>query len=54
MESQKGDTLAFGESKLQGKISGYASGGQGQEKISDNGSQGYVSIEQGYRYLDRN
>lgn len=38
---------------LQGKISGYASGGEGQEKVFDDGSRGFESIGHGYRYLDR-
>jgi len=38
---------------LQGKISGYASGGESQEKTFDDGSRGFESIGHGFRYLDR-
>lgn len=38
---------------LQGKISGYATGGEGQEKTFDDGSRGFESRGRGYRYLDR-
>jgi hypothetical protein len=38
---------------LQGKVSGYASGGEGQEQIFDDGSRGFEYVAHGYRYLDR-
>ena len=38
---------------LQGKISGYASGGEGQEKTFDDGSRGFEFTGYGFRYLDR-
>ena len=38
---------------LQGKISGYASGGEGREKNFEDGSRGFESSAHGYRYLDR-
>ena len=38
---------------LQGKISGYASGGEGQEKTFDDGSRGFEFTGHGYRYFDR-
>ena len=38
---------------LQGKISGYASGGEGQEKTFADGSRGFEFSGHGYRYLDR-
>ena len=38
---------------LQGKISGYASGGEGGEKTFDDGSRGFEFTGHGYRYLDR-
>jgi hypothetical protein len=38
---------------LQGKISGYATGGEGQEKKYDDGSRGFESTGHGYRYADR-
>ena len=38
---------------LQGKISGYASGGESKEKIFDDGSRGFEFTGYGYRYLDR-
>ena len=38
---------------LEGKVSGYASGGEGQEKIFDDGSRGFEFVRAGYRYLDR-
>ena len=38
---------------LQGKISGYASGGEGQEKTFADGSRGFEFSGHGYCYLDR-
>jgi hypothetical protein len=38
---------------LQGKISGYASGGENQEKTFDDGSRGFEFSGYGYRYIDR-
>lgn len=38
---------------LQGKISGYASGGEGREKNFNDGSRGFEFTGHGYRYLDR-
>lgn len=38
---------------LKAKISGYASGGEGQEKKFDDGSLGFEFMADGYRYLDR-
>lgn len=38
---------------LQGKVSGYASGGEGQEKTFADGSRGFEFIGSGFRYLDR-
>ena len=38
---------------LQGKISGYASGGEGRERTFDDGSRGFEFTGSGYRYLDR-
>lgn len=35
------------------KVSGYASGGDGQEKKFDDGSMGFELVAGGYRYLDR-
>lgn len=38
---------------MKAKLSGYASGGEGQEKKFDDGSQGFEMISDGFRYLDR-
>lgn len=38
---------------LKAKLFGYASGGEGQEKIFDDGSVGFEILSDGYRYLDR-
>ncbi|MEA3434889.1 MAG: DUF5680 domain-containing protein [Thermodesulfobacteriota bacterium] len=38
---------------LKAKLSGYASGGEGQEKKFDDGSIGFEIVSDGYRYLDR-
>ena len=38
---------------LLGKVSGYASGGEGQERTFDDGARGFESTGYGYRYLDR-
>ena len=38
---------------LKAKMSGYASGGEGQEKKFDDGSVGFEIASDGYRYLDR-
>lgn len=38
---------------LQGKISGYASDGERQEKSFDDGSRGFEFTGHGYRYVDR-
>jgi len=38
---------------LQGKASGYASGGEGQERTFEDGSRGFEFIGEDYRYLDR-
>ena len=38
---------------LKAKLSGYASGGEGQEKKFDDGSLGFELIANGYKYLDR-
>ncbi|MBI5602253.1 MAG: hypothetical protein HY879_02775 [Deltaproteobacteria bacterium] len=38
---------------LQGKASGYASGGEGQERIFEDGSRGFEFVGEHYRYLDR-
>ena len=53
MEPKKGDCLTLLDFILQGKISGYASGGEGQEKTYDDGSRGFESSGHGFRYLDR-
>ena len=38
---------------LKAKISGYASGGEGQERKFDDGSVGFEIVSDGFRYLDR-
>lgn len=38
---------------IKAKSSGYASGGEGQEKKFDDGSLGFEMVSDGYRYLDR-
>jgi len=38
---------------LKAKLSGYASGGEGQEKKFDDDSVGFEILSGGYRYLDR-
>ncbi len=38
---------------IKAKLSGYASGGEGQEKKFDDGSLGFELVSNGYRYLDR-
>ena len=38
---------------IKSKLTGYASGGEGQEKKFEDGSQGFEIISDGYRYLDR-
>ena len=38
---------------LDAKVSGYASGGESQEKTFDDGSRGFEFTRHGYRYLDR-
>ena len=38
---------------IKAKLSGYASGGEGQEKKFDDGSIGFEMVSDGYRYLDR-
>ena len=38
---------------LKAKLSGYASGGEGQEKKFDDSSVGFEIVSDGYRYLDR-
>lgn len=38
---------------LKAKLSGYASGGEGQEKKFDDGSVGFELVSDGFRYLDR-
>ena len=38
---------------LKAKLSGYASGGEGQEIKFDDGSIGFEIVSEGYRYLDR-
>lgn len=38
---------------IKAKLSGYASGGEGQEKKFDDGSLGFEMASDGYRYLDR-
>ena len=38
---------------IKAKLSGYASGGEGQEKKFDDGSLGFEMVSDGYRYLDR-
>jgi hypothetical protein len=53
MEPQKVDSMTLLDFILQGKISGYASGGEGQEKTFDDGSRGFEFTGHGYRYLDR-
>jgi len=37
---------------IKAKISGYASGGEGQERKFDDGSLGFEFMADGYRYLD--
>ncbi|MBU2629708.1 MAG: hypothetical protein KKE61_13905, partial [Proteobacteria bacterium] len=38
---------------IKAKLSGYASGGEGQEKKFDDGYLGFELMSDGYRYLDR-
>ena len=38
---------------LQGKVTGYAAGGEGQEKTFPDGSRGFEFCGHGFRYLDR-
>lgn len=38
---------------LKAKLSGYASGGEGQERKFDDGSVGFEIVSDGFRYLDR-
>ncbi len=38
---------------LKAKLSGYASGGEGQERKFDDGSVGFEIVSNGFRYLDR-
>jgi len=38
---------------MKAKISGYASGGEGQERKFDDGSLGFEFMANGYKYLDR-
>lgn len=38
---------------LKAKLSGYASGGEGQERKFNDGSVGFEIVSNGYRYLDR-
>ena len=53
MKPQKGDSMTLNDFILQCKISGYASGGEGQEKTFDDGSRGFEFTGHGFRYLDR-
>jgi hypothetical protein len=53
MKPQKDDPITLLDFILHGKISGYASGGEGQEKTFDDGSRGFEFTKDGYRYLDR-
>ena len=53
MKPRKEDSMQLLDFILQGKVSGYASGGEGQEKTFDDGSRGFEFIGYGYRYLDR-
>ena len=53
MKSQNGDSMSLLDFILQGKISGYASVGEGQEKTFYDGSRGFEFTGHGYRYLDR-
>ncbi len=38
---------------VKAKLSGYASGGEGQDILFDDGSKGFELTSDGYRYLDR-
>lgn len=38
---------------LQSKITGYASGGEDQERTFDDGSRGFEYAGHGYPYIDR-
>ena len=38
---------------LKAKLSGYASGGEGQERKYDDGAVGFEIVARGYRYIDR-
>ncbi|MFC2053803.1 DUF5680 domain-containing protein [Chloroflexota bacterium] len=38
---------------IKAKISGYASGGEGQERKFDDGSLGFVFVADGYKFQDR-
>ncbi|BCS97214.1 hypothetical protein DSLASN_28460 [Desulfoluna limicola] len=38
---------------LKAKLSGYASGGEGQKRAFDDGARGFEIAADGYRYLDR-
>lgn len=53
MKPQEGNPITLLDFILQGKISGYASGGESQEKTFDDGSRGFEFTGSGYRYLDR-
>jgi len=53
MKPQKENSMTLLDFILQGKISGYASGGESREKTFDDGSRGFEFTGHGYRYLDR-
>ena len=53
MKPQKADSMTLLDFILQSKISGYARGGESQEKTFEDGSRGFEFIGHGYRYLDR-
>jgi hypothetical protein len=52
MKSQIDNSMTLLDFILQGKISGYANGGDGSEKTFDDGSRGFEFTKHGYRYLD--
>ena len=53
MNPQKVNSTTLLEFILRGKVSGYANGGEGQEKTFDDGSRGSEFTGHGYRYVDR-
>ncbi len=53
MQPKKTESVTLLDFILQCKLSGYASGGESQEKTFDDGSQGFETIGDGFRYVDR-